>query len=59
MGTYDGFSEVSKVLLALSMWLGRLEIVTVLALLHPHVWRNLRWRAREGDPLFARTTEDR
>lgn len=59
MGSYDGFSEVSKILLALSMWLGRLEIVTVLALLHPHVWRNLRWRARGSDPLLPRTAKDR
>ena len=44
MGSYDGFSDAGKLLLALSMWLGRLEIVTVIALFHPHVWRNYRWR---------------
>lgn len=44
MGNYDFLSAPGKILLALSMWIGRLEIVTVIALLHPHVWRNLRWR---------------
>ena len=43
MGTYDVFSPASKILLSLSMWVGRLEIVTVIALLHPHVWRHLQW----------------
>jgi len=28
------------------MWVGRLEIVTMLALLHPHVWRNLQLSGR-------------
>lgn len=45
MGNYADFSAVSKILLTLSMWLGRLEIVTVLALLHPDVWRHTHWRA--------------
>jgi len=43
-GTYHGFSTVAKALLFVAMWVGRLEIVTVLALLHPHVWRSLRLR---------------
>ena len=44
MGNYAEFSALSKILLTLSMWLGRLEIVTVLALLHPDVWRHTSWR---------------
>lgn len=44
MGSYADFHAVSKTILALSMWVGRLEIVTVIALLHPHVWKNLVWR---------------
>ncbi len=39
MGSYAFFSPVGKILLTLSMWLGRLEIVTIFALLHPHVLR--------------------
>ena len=44
MGSYDFFSAPSKILLALAMWIGRLEIVTVIALFHPHVWRQYQWR---------------
>ena len=44
MGNFDHFSVASKILLSVSMWLGRLEIVTVLALSHRDVWHNLRWR---------------
>lgn len=46
MGSYAGFGDVTKLLLTAAMWLGRLEIVTILALLHHHVWRDLRWRGR-------------
>ena len=50
MGSYAPFNDAAKILLVISMWLGRLEVVTVLALLHPHVWRHLRWRGtrRQG-----------
>lgn len=44
MGSYAEFSDPAKIVLALSMWIGRLEIVTVVALLHPHVWKNVRWK---------------
>ncbi|MCA9631620.1 MAG: TrkH family potassium uptake protein [Myxococcales bacterium] len=44
MGSFAGFSYPAKLLLTASMWLGRLEIVTVLALLHQDVWRELRLR---------------
>jgi trk system potassium uptake protein TrkH len=46
MGHFAGFDALSKSLLVVAMWIGRLEIVTVLALLHPHVWRALRWSDR-------------
>ncbi len=41
MGNFAHFPVISKMILTLAMWVGRLEIVAVLALLHPHVWRNL------------------
>jgi len=44
MGSYDFLSDGGKLLLAFAMWLGRLEIVTVIALFHVHVWRNFQWR---------------
>lgn len=46
MGNFAGFSIPAKLLLTVSMWLGRLEIVTVLALLHPDVWIGLRLKPR-------------
>jgi len=46
MGTYAHFPVASKIVLTLAMWVGRLEIVTMLALLHPHVWRNLQLSGR-------------
>ena len=45
MGSFSGFSYAAKVVLTVTMWVGRLEIVTVLALLHPEVLRSLTWRA--------------
>ena len=43
MGSFAHFDPLSKLVLTGAMWLGRLEIVTVLALLHPHVLRRLRF----------------
>ena len=44
MGSYAGFHPVAKLILTVAMLVGRLEIVTALALLHPDVWRHLRWK---------------
>jgi trk system potassium uptake protein len=43
MGSYADLHPVSKIVLTLAMWVGRLEVVTVLALLRPEVWRMVRW----------------
>ena len=50
MGSYAGFSDAAKLVLTVAMWVGRLEIVTVLALLHPDFWRNVRLRDRAPRP---------
>lgn len=42
MGSYASFDLPSKLVLTFAMWVGRLEIVTVLALFHPDVIRGLR-----------------
>ncbi len=42
MGSYASFDTPSKLVLIFAMWVGRLEIVTVLALLHPDVLRQVR-----------------
>ena len=41
---YAHFPAAIKVYLSLNMWIGRLEIVTVLIFLHPAAWLGLRWR---------------
>jgi trk system potassium uptake protein TrkH len=53
MGSYAGFSDAAKLTLTLAMWVGRLEIVTVLALLHPDFWRNIRMNDRPSRPPQA------
>jgi trk system potassium uptake protein TrkH len=50
MGSYALFNTPSKIVLTFAMWLGRLEIVTVLALLHHHVWLGLRWKGPTPRP---------
>lgn len=39
MGNYADLSPITKIILVFNMWVGRLEIVTVLVLLCPHIWR--------------------
>lgn len=43
MGNFSHFTQSGKLILTAAMWIGRLEILTVLALFHPHVWRHLHW----------------
>lgn len=49
VGPMENFADlhpVAKIILTLGMWMGRLELLTVLVLLHPDVLRGLRWRGR-------------
>jgi len=39
MANFADLHPVSKIALTLAMWVGRLEVLTVLALLRPEVWR--------------------
>ena len=39
MANFGDLHPVSKVVLTAAMWIGRLEVLTVLALLRPEVWR--------------------
>lgn len=43
MANYADLHPVSKIALTAAMWIGRLEVLTVLALLRPEVWRLTRW----------------
>lgn len=42
MAHYGDFHPLSKIVLTAAMWIGRLEVLTVLALLRPEVWRMAR-----------------
>lgn len=48
MGNFAGFSTGAKLVLSVAMWIGRLEIVTVLALFHPDVLRLLCWTGSDA-----------
>ena len=47
MSSFGGLHPVSKVTLIFAMWIGRLEVVTVLALVRPEVWTSAYWRGLE------------
>ena len=41
LGSYEPFSDVSKLLMIALMWLGRLEIIPIAVLFTRHYWRNI------------------
>ncbi len=43
MGHFADLHPVSRVVLTLAMWIGRLEVITVLVILRPEAWREGRW----------------
>jgi hypothetical protein len=43
-------APIEKLMCSVAMWIGRLEIVTIMALLHPLAWRDGRW----ADPDVVR-----
>jgi trk system potassium uptake protein TrkH len=45
MANYAGLHPLSKVVLTLQMWIGRLEVLTVLVLFRFEPWRTSRWSA--------------
>jgi trk system potassium uptake protein TrkH len=45
MGTFADLHSASKIVLIIEMWVGRLEVLTVLVLFRAEVWRGVRWRA--------------
>jgi trk system potassium uptake protein TrkH len=47
VGPMDNFAAlhpISKIVLTLEMWIGRLEVLTVLVLFRPEIWRSARWK---------------
>jgi Trk-type K+ transport system membrane component len=43
MVNFAGLHPVSKMVLMLAMWIGRLEVLTVLVFFRFEVWRTARW----------------
>jgi trk system potassium uptake protein TrkH len=43
MANYADLHPVSRIVLTLAMWIGRLEVITVLVILRPEAWRSGRW----------------
>ena len=44
MGHFGDLHPISRIVLTLEMWLGRLEVLTVLVLFRAEPWRTARWR---------------
>ena len=47
MGNYVDLHPLSRIVLTLAMWIGRLEVLTVLVILRPEAWRSGRWSAAD------------
>jgi trk system potassium uptake protein TrkH len=43
MGSYADLHPISKVILTMAMWIGRLEVITVLVFFRIEAWRTARW----------------
>jgi trk system potassium uptake protein TrkH len=55
MSNFAHLHPVSKITLTLAMWIGRLEVITVLAILQPRLWRMASWstsRQRRFDSIL-------
>lgn len=51
MAHYADLHPVSRVTLTLAMWIGRLEVLTVLVILRPEVWRTGQWAVQRRHTL--------
>jgi len=50
MASYADFDPISKWVLFLNMWVGRLEVMTVLVFIQPQIWRTAHWHKFSRDP---------
>ena len=48
MTTFADLHPVSRVALTLTMWIGRLEVITVLVILRAEAWRTSRWSSSQS-----------
>ena len=51
MSHFGDLHPVSRIVLTLAMWIGRLEVLTVLVILRPEAWRSGQWSS--GNPRAA------
>ncbi|HEX6163892.1 MAG TPA: TrkH family potassium uptake protein [Vicinamibacterales bacterium] len=51
MNHFADLHPISRIVLTLAMWIGRLEVITVLVILRPEAWRAGRWSAGEPSSL--------
>jgi len=53
MASYADFDPFSKWVLFINMWVGRLEVMTVLVFIQPQIWRSAHWQgfSRKSDAL--------
>ncbi len=47
MANFADLHPISRIVLTLAMWIGRLEVLTVLVILRPEAWRSGRWSAAD------------
>ena len=47
MGHFADLHPISRLVLTLAMWIGRLEVLTVLVILRPEAWRSGRWSSAD------------
>ena len=47
MGNFSSLSDFAKLLLVAAMWIGRLEVVSVIALFLPLAWRGVQWKQEQ------------
>jgi len=48
MGHFADLHPISRIVLTLAMWIGRLEVLTVLVILRPEAWRSGRWSSADS-----------
>ena len=53
MSSFADLHPVSRIVLTLAMWIGRLEVITVLVILRPEAWRAGRWSSRGATDRIA------
>jgi len=54
MANFADLHPISRFVLTLAMWIGRLEVITVLVILRPEAWRSAHWASESVNPSRVR-----